>query len=387
MTEELEHTKRNENNSQLKTREDVVLIQQFSAACVALLKILQSHVQQKIEKLNEDGKCDKNDREMQAYGRFNESVDRYIASFQDGSFDFRKIMRKIYDTLRSKDTTMLVRSCSASLFELKNEEGKIVSILPGINIRIAYSMLSDIDRIKFWQYFHLMTLSSFNIFYINNSVKVSSQTHVMDMINAIGIGLEKTGIMIDDKIFNPYLGIGSGNGTSPQYGLDELFATTDELHTGEQLGIESMLNTLGLGNLINENELNAKLASLGENDLTLATDQIVKILGASADPNARDVCSKLVRSIVEELKINGVANVGNVLKSVATKSRSEIQINDMKNTMGYVQNFMTDGEAKLKDLKDEHGNPVGEQVMNSISAPMAMMRAMGLKFPPADPAN
>jgi len=202
------------------------------------------------------------------------------------------------------------------------------------------------------------------------------------MINDIGTMLEQTGIMVDDKIFNPYLGLG---GTSEKYGMEDMFSGTVNLQTGEQLSLEAVLNTLGIGNLVNEEELNAKLESLKESDLETATDQIVNILGANNDPNTRQVCGKLVRNIVEELRVNGIANVGNVLKAVAEKSRSEIQVSDMRNTMGYVQSFMNDGQDRLKEMKDENGNPIGEEVLNTISTPMAMMKAMGMGNMPQQP--
>jgi DNA-directed RNA polymerase subunit F len=360
---------------------DVVLMQQFTAACVALLKLLRRYSESKIQELGSE--AEPNPRALQAYSRFNDSVDRYVASLQDGSFDFQKILRKIFDVLKTEDATRMVRESDSSLFELRNEQNKIVSILPGINIRLTYSLLSEEDQTYFWQYFHLMALSTFNIFHHHNPRKVASLQHVMDMIHEIGPSLEKTGIMVDNKIFNPYLGLGGTAGE--KYGMEEMFANTIELQTGEQLSLEAVLNTLGVGNLVNEEELNAKLDSLKESDLEVATDQIVNILGAGGDPNTRNVCSKLVRNIVEELKVNGIANVGNVLKAVADKSKSEIQVSDMRNTMGYVQNFMNHGQEKLKNMKDENGNPIGEEVLNTISTPMAMLKAMGMGNMPPGP--
>lgn len=363
----------------IQRNKDVIFMQQFTAACVALLKLLRRYSE---DKINESTSTDAqlNSRAIQAYSKFNDSVDRYILSLQDGSFDFQKILRKIFDVLKTEESTQMVKESNATLFDLRNEQDKIVSILPGINIRLAYVLLDEQDRIYFWQYFHLMTLSTFNIFLDNNPRKVASMQHVMEMIRDIGGSLEKTGIMVDDKIFNPYLGLGS---SGEKYGMEDMFSNTVQLQTGEQLSLEAVLSTLGLGNLIDEKELNSKLGSLKESDLETATDQIVNILGANSDPNTRQVCGKLVRNIVEELKINGIANVGNVLKAVAEKSKSEIKVSDMRNTMGYVQSFMNDGEDKLKNMKDENGNPIGEQVLKTISTPMAMMKAMGMgKMPP-----
>lgn len=364
------------------TAKDVVFMQQFTAACVAQLKLLKGYADKAVADLSGTDKTGAD--KAVAYSKFSESVDKYVASLQDGSFDFQKILRKIYDVLKTEENTAMVVEKNQKLFDLRNSENKIISIVPGININLIYPMLSDEDRVYFWQYFHLMVLSTFNIFHLHNPKKISSQPHIMSMIKEIGGLLEKTGIMIDTKIFNPFLGLGAEQG---EYGLNEMFAVTKELQTGDQITLEAVLGTLGVGNLINEKELNAKLEALKDSDLEVATDQIVSILGAGGNQNARNVCNKLVKNIVDELKINGIANVGNVLKSVAERSRSEIQINDMQQTIGYVQNFMSDGQEKLKNLKDENGNPIGQQVMSQLSTPLAMMKAMGFGKMQPDMAN
>jgi hypothetical protein len=342
-------------------RKDVIFMQQFTAACVAKLKLLKSYAEK------ETGG---------SHLKFVDAVNKYIMSLQDDNFDFQKILRKIYDVLKTESSSKMVKEKDPALFDMRNEDNVIITILPGINIRLVYPLLTEPDREYFWQYFHLMTLSTFNIFRLYNPKKVNSQPHVVDMINVIGQNLEQTGIMIDTKIFNPYLGLGQDDGKD--YSLTELFAVTKELQTGEQLTLDAVLSTLGVGNLINEKELNAKLEALKDSDLDLATDQIVNILGAKNNAGARNVCDKLVKNIVHELKTQGIANVANVLKTVADKSKSEIHVNEMKQTIGFVQNFMDSGQEQMKNLKDENGNPIGQEMLNNLSRPLAMMKAMGM---------
>ena len=39
---------------------------------------------------------------------------------------------------------------------------------------------------------------------------------------------------------------------------------------------------------------------------------------------------------------------------------------------------MENGKEQMKDLKDSNGNPIGEQLMDSLSGPMSMMKLMSM---------
>jgi hypothetical protein len=48
----------------------------------------------------------------------------------------------------------------------------------------------------------------------------------------------------------------------------------------------------------------------------------------------------------------------------------------MKKTAAQVSTFMENGEANLKNLKDEHGNPIGDKLMESLQGPLKMISQM-----------
>lgn len=357
-----------EANQAVPLREDVIFIQQFTAACVALLELLRNKASQTIE----EGAPEKQANVLE---RFVSSSTRFIDSLRESNFDFQRVLKKVYGVIRSNKSCQMVTEKDGNIFFQRNESNKIISILPGINVRVVYSLLSEEETEYFWQYFHLMVLSTFNVFNMYNPQKIGSQPHVIEMMKELGSNLQETGITIDDRIFNPYLGLGSSEGGVT---VESMFENTGEFKTGENLTLDAALNALGIGNIIDEKELDAKLNSLKESDMEIATDKIVNLLGANSNPKTREVCGKLVRNIVEELKVNGIGNVGSVLSSVAQKSRKEIKVNDMKNTMSYVNDFMNNGQDRLKSLTDENGNPIGQNLLNSISRPMQMMKAMGM---------
>lgn len=363
------------SDQKITINKDVLFMQQFSAACVAQLKLLNSYC---LRILN-DAKKNKSEEHdidrkkitfISACEKFNDAVVKYTFSLQNGTFDYQKILRKIYDILKTEQSANLIMSRDESLFDMRNDEGKIISILPGINFKLLYKYLSDDDNKLFWQYFHLMTLSTFNIYHFYNHKKVESQPHVVKMMKNIGSELVKTGVMINDQIFNPYLGLGDDEGN---YDIEDLFSNTIELQSGDKMNLDSILSVLGIGNLINTQELNQKLGELKESELEIATDKIIELFGANSDDGAKNVCNKLVRNIVSELKTKGIENIGDVLKTVSEQSKSEFQTDDMKNTMNYVQGFMANGQDKIKNLKDENGNQIDNKLLSTLLGPLSAM--------------
>jgi hypothetical protein len=68
-------------------------------------------------------------------------------------------------------------------------------------------------------------------------------------------------------------------------------------------------------------------------------------------------------------------------KSVTDKIRTSIDPNKMKKTAGQLSSFLQNSEAKIKDMKDEKGNPIGSQLMETLEAPLKM--AQGGSINPA----
>lgn len=344
----------NNTESNTKVSKDVVLIQQFTAACAAILKLLKEH--------------------STGNEQFQTSVDKLYSSFSAMNFEIEKFLRKIYDVIKPENICQMVIDKNEQLFSIKNAENKIVSIIPGINIKQVYPLLDSKNKEIFWQYFDLMILSTFNVFNTHNPKKIQAHKHIVNMMTVLGERLDKTGVLFNETIFNPYLGFVSDN---KGYSIEDMYHNVEPLQTGadmERGTLTHVLKYLNLKDVLgNEEELNKKLSALSNDDLNSATDQILNLLGATNDPRVKKTCSKLVKNIVDELKVNGIGNLQDVLKNVTERSRSEIEVNEMTDTMSYVQNFMKDGETKIKEIKDENNNPIGEQLFSKLLGPMMRM--------------
>ena len=363
-------------------KKDIVLIQQFTASCVALLNLLKSYAEKELQDLATQEEGTETIKNMTKYKVICAAIDKYMKSLSDDAFNYKDVLRKIYEVFKIEEATIYLKECNPKLFTIENEDKKIISILPSINFRIVYPLLYEEDRNLFWQYLNLMVLSTLNIFYLYNPKNLDARPYIMEMIKDLGKKLEESGVKIDQKIFNPYLGLGRDS-TPGGYSLDEMLTVAEmidkESGPGSGIGLENMisldgvLKTLGITNLIDLDEIEQKIASLNESDLEYATDKIASLLG-NDNPNTREICGKLVKNIVSEMKANGIKNMDTVLKSVMEKSTAEIGIENLADTVDRVHDLMTDGQERLKDLTDEAGNPVGEHVLKTMAPLMSIAK-------------
>ena len=152
--------------------------------------------------------------------------------------------------------------------------------------------------------------------------------------------------------------------------------TGGELPKQHQISIDSFLTMLGVEKMFDEKKLNEELKSIGNEQINEATEKIVGLLGAKDNSEIKETCNTLIKEIVTEFKENGISNIGETLKKVAENAKKTIDITKMKKTGESMHQFMTNSQDKLKDMKDAKGNPIGQQMMNSMAIPLSMMKFM-----------
>jgi hypothetical protein len=138
---------------------------------------------------------------------------------------------------------------------------------------------------------------------------------------------------------------------------------------------------LGIDKMFDEKKLHEELKNFNEQHANEATDKIVGMLGAANNPEIREVCNILINDIVRDFKENGLSNVSETLMKVAENAKRNIDINKMRKTADSMKHFMANGQEAMKDMKDANGNPIGQQLINSMSVPLSMMNMMQQRFP------
>jgi hypothetical protein len=351
-------------------KDTVIYIQRFTVSSISLLNLLQSVcTNQPTDKIQ--------GKDRKAVDKFIESSQKFIDTMKnpDEDFDYTRFIKKAFSVLKTEEQCIQIKEKSSDLLNIRDGENKIVTILPGLDLKIGYKFLSESEKINFWQYMYLFIDSVFCLIKITNPIKFPKYEHVVETLKFIEVELSQTGIMFKDQIFNPFIGIGDN---LTEYSVDQMF-TGGELPKQHQMSIDTILSMMGVDKMFDETKINEQLKGIGEDQVNEATEKIIGLLGASDNKEIKDTCNTLIQDIVNNFKENGISNIGDTLKKVAENAKKTIDITKMKKTAESMKNFMANSQEKMKDLKDAKGNPIGQQMLNSMSVPLSMMNMMNIK--------
>lgn len=352
------------------TDNTVVQIQRFTASSISMLNLLRTACMRMDDNTGE--------KFIRGRDRFMSVSQAFINGLKntETQFDYTKTIKKSFSVLKSDSNCDLLLAKDKKLFELRDEEGKITTIIPGLDIKIGYNLLKEEEIVVFWQYIYLFACSVFRMIE-NANDKTSFQTkysHVLDTLAKLEEDIAKTGVMFNNQIFNPFIGVGENNSN---YSVDEMF-TGGALPNEQKLSMDSILSTLGIDKLLDEDKIKEQLENFDEEQTNEATDQIMKLLGVTDNPDIREVCGILISDIVAGLKQDGVSKIGDTLMNVTQKAKEKIDHRKMQQTAGQMHHFMTNSKETMKNMTDADGNPIGQQLMDNMAIPLSMMSMFGM---------
>lgn len=330
--------------------------------------------------------CDEKSKKAKYHKDLQNACDKILKQYRKTSEDHEqleegKIIKKIYKTLSSNID--MLKEKDGNLFTIKDQAKRIVTVIPTVNIALVYGVFDEDERKKFWQYLYLLFIASAKMVHSANKEKSKSEklAKLMENVEKLEKELTKTGLTIKGMLFNPFIGIGSDKDTS-NYGVNELYSGEGVSASGiPGLDINMVLQQLGVSDTVDMDKLNEQLKNITEDDITDATKNITKILGADNDPEVADVCNTLVRSIVENLRDNGVNDMIGTLTSITESVGKTIDPAKMKKTAASMNSFMSNSESKLRNMTDEKGNNIGEKLYQTMGTPLKMAQAMGQGMP------
>ena len=292
----------------------------------------------------------------------NDIISEYQSSsaLDDSTVDHIKIIKKAFYVL--KDNMELIRNRDSALFTVRNEEGKITTIIPGLNINLVYEYLTDEDRTSLWNHIYTLFVSTVNMVYANTSSNRHKQS-VLDMVEYC----KKETASSTNPMINVFMGLGTGNTTID---MESLMDKDIVIPGTEAQG--GLLNSLGVDKLMKLNELSDEIKNFTDNDVNETIDTLGELLGNDTD--VKDVCSTMVKTVINDLKTNGLENIFDVAKRVSSQLSGLISHDKMAKTAGKMTDLMNNNSDKIKDLKDDNGNPIGEQFFSQFKQTMDMAK-------------
>ena len=296
-------------------------------------------------------------------------LNEFKTSMDESGVDHVKIIKKVFYVL--KDNMTLLEAKDAKLFTIRNEEGKITSIIPGINLNLVYELMDDIEKKKVWIYLYALFVSSVNLVY-SNTPENKHKKSVLEMVDK----LRKEMVVASKELgtefmaFNVFMGVSDTD--TGDINMDSLM--NKDINIPGTEANAGFLNNLGLGNLMNLNSLSDEIKKFTDNDVNDTVDTLGELLGNDTD--VKDVCSTMVKTVIDDLKTNGVENIFDIAQRVTSKLGGVISPEKMAKTAFKMGDLMENNKDKLKDLKDENGNPIGENLFKQFQSTFNMARNM-----------
>jgi hypothetical protein len=301
-------------------------------------------------------------------------LNEFKTSMDDSGVDHVKIIKKVFYVL--KDNMVLLSNKDAKLFTIRNEEGKITSIIPGINLNLVYELMDESEKKKIWFYLYALFVSSVNLVY-SNTPENKHKKSVLEMVDKLRKEMVVTSkdLGTDFIAFNVFMGISeTDNG---EINMDTLMSKDINIPGTEANA--GFLGNLGLGNLMNLNSLGDEIKKFTDNDVNDTVDTLGELLGNDSD--VKDVCSTMVKTVIDDLKNNGIENIFEIAQRVTSKLGGVISPEKMAKTAFKMGDLMENNKDKLKDLKDENGNPIGENLFKQFQSTFSMAKNM---MPPTE---
>lgn len=296
-------------------------------------------------------------------------LNEFKTTLDDSGVDHVKIIKKVFYVL--KDNMNLLANKDAKIFTIRNEEGKITSIIPGINMNLVYELMDDIEKKKVWFYLYALFVSSVNLVY-SNTPESKHKKSVLEMVDKLRKEMVITSkeLGTDFMAFNVFMGVSDTD--TGDINMDSLMSKDINIPGTEANA--GFLGNLGLGNLMNLNSLSDEIKKFTDNDVNDTVDTLGELLGNDSD--VKDVCSTMVKTVIDDLKNNGVENIFDIAQRVTSKLGGVISPEKMAKTAYKMGDLMENNKDKLKDLKDENGNPIGENLFKQFQSTFSMAKNM-----------
>jgi hypothetical protein len=290
----------------------------------------------------------------------NEIVEEYKKE-SNTELDQPKIIKKVFYTLR--DNLELLKNKDIALFTVRNKENKITTIIPGVNISLLVEYFTEEELKTLWLNIYVIYVSTVDMVYTNTD----STYHKQEIIDTVSHC--KTDLGENNNIFkNYFLGLQSDNNVT----LESLMSEDIIIPGTDVKG--NMLSSLGLNKLMDMENLSDEIKKFTDEDVDETISTITDMFNSGGDNDVKDVCSTMVKTVLDDLKVNGLNNMFDIASRVSSKLQNNIDVSKMEKTAGLMGNFMQNSNDKLKDMKDENGNPIANQLLSQFDNMMNMAK-------------
>jgi hypothetical protein len=348
---ELEKKQKQENTNKM-----IYIYQNlFVSSVVTIVNLIKNVSVENTDKIHPDKKSSHEklrltcDNILNEYKNENENIDQV------------RIIKKVFKVLSANHN--LIKEKDYSIFILRTPEGKIMTIIPGLNINLCIDFFDEKQKETLWESIESMFVASVRMVYLMTD-KSRHNKNILDHVNEVEHKALK-------KINNFFLGVNNTTDTS-ELSMDQLMSS-DIVIPGTEAN-SGMLGKLGVDKLMNPEALADEIKKFSEDDVTDTINTLTGMLGNDSD--IKDVCSTMVKSVLEDIKTNGIENMFTIAERVSGKLNGKIDPTKMAKTATGMNDLLNSNQDKFNDFKDDKGNPVGAQFLSQFQNVLNMAQKM-----------
>jgi hypothetical protein len=345
------------------TKKELFIFQsQFVYGVMSFCKLLK----EQSEKMEASGKIPEG--KLEAHKKLRVTCDTLQTEYKNGGSDEDSgvdqigVIKKSFYVL--KDNLKMILEKDQSLFVVRNNLGKITTIIPGVNINLVYDSFSDEEKKQVWGYIYILFTSAVKMVYLNTP-EARHKKEILDAVESCHNDLVTNSPTLLFR--NVFMGLGTDNS-----GVDmDSLMSKDIVIPGTEASA-GLLGSLGVDKLMNLDKLADEIKNFSEDDMNDTVNALGDLLGG--DSEIKDVCATMVKTVVDDIKINGVESMFDIAQRISSKIGSVIPQDKMAKTAMKMGDLMQNNSDKIKDIKDDNGNAIGEQFMKQFTAAMGMAK-------------
>lgn len=326
----------------------------FVSSAINIVNLMKSVSTENDDKISEDKKMSHNKLRQTCV----DIINQYKNTDKNTDVDQVRIIKKAFKVLSGN--YKMVKEKNASIFCVRNEEGKISTIIPGLNINLCIPLLSEEQNVQLWENVDGLFVTSVKMVYLMTDKNRHDQ-NILELCSE----LEQKALLKFNNVF-----MGLTNDSKNEINMDQLMSN-DIVIPGTEAN-SGLLGKLGVDKLMDPSALASEIKKFNDDDVNETINTLTSMLGNDSD--IKDVCTTMVKSVLADIQQNGLENMFSIAERVSGQLNDKIDPDKMAKTASGMNDLINNNKDKLNDLKDDKGNPMNTDILKNFKSTLNMAK-------------
>ena len=322
----------------------------FVSSVINIVNLMKSVSIENDNKISEDKKMSHNKLRQTC----DDISNQYKSTDKNTDVDQVRIIKKAFKILSVN--YKMVKEKNVSLFCVRNEEGKISTIIPGLNINLCIPLLSEEQNVQLWENIDALFVTSVKMVYLMTD-KNRHDNNILELCSE----LEQKALL---KFNNFFMGLNTDS--KNEINMDQLMSN-DIVIPGTEAN-SGLLGKLGVDKLMDPSALASEIKKFNDDDVNETINTLTNMLGNDSD--IKDVCTTMVKSVLADIQQNGLENMFSIAERVSGQLNDKIDPDKMAKTASGMNDLINNNKDKL----DDKGNPMNTDILKNFQSTLNMAK-------------